>query len=152
LLGIAGARRVRIHHTNPGDRVRLVSGNPAALRRLFLVLLDNAIKYSRPGSDVIAGISANGETAAVTIEDFGAGISPADRPHIFKRFYQADKARTDGGFGLGLSLAESIVKAHDATIEVTSEEGSGSRFRVLFRTTLRAGLAERVESEFKILK
>jgi signal transduction histidine kinase len=152
LLGIAGARRVRIRHANPGDRVGLVSGNPAALRRLFLVLLDNAIKYSDPGSDVIAGISTDGETAAVTIEDFGAGISAGDRPHIFKRFYQADKARTDGGFGLGLSLAESIVKAHGATIEVSSEEGAGSKFRVAFRNALPANLAERVESEFKILK
>jgi len=88
----------------------------------------------------------------VTVEDFGAGISAVDRPHIFRRFYQADKARTDGGFGLGLSLADSIVRAHNATIEVTSEEGSGSKFHVVFQSTLPADLTERVESEFKILK
>jgi len=152
LLGVAGARGIRIRHANPGDRAVLVSGNPAALRRLFLVLLDNAIKYSHPGSDVKVAISGNEETTAVTVEDFGAGISAVDRPHIFRRFYQADKARTDGGFGLGLSLADSIVRAHNATIEVTSEEGSGSKFHVVFQSTLPADLTERVESEFKILK
>jgi signal transduction histidine kinase len=66
------------------------------------------------------------------IEDFGIGIAEADQPHIFKRFYQADKARTDGGFGLGLSLAESIARAHGATIGVRSAEGAGSTFRVVF--------------------
>ena len=152
LQGVAGASGIRIRHANPGDRAVHVSGNPAALRRLFLVLLDNAIKYSHPGSDVKVAISRNDETTAVTVEDFGAGISAVDRPHIFTRFYQADKARTDGGFGLGLSLADSIVRAHSATIEVTSEEGSGSRFRVVFQTTLATDLAESVESEFKILK
>jgi signal transduction histidine kinase len=152
LLGVAGARRIRIRHANSGVRAALVSGNPAALRRLFLVLLDNAIKYSHPGAEVIVSAAGDAETVAVMVEDFGAGISAADRPHIFKRFYQADKARTDGGFGLGLSLAESIVKAHGATIEVTSEEGSGSQFRVVFQTILRADLAESVESELKILK
>ena len=152
LLGVAGARGIRIRHVNPGDRAVLVSGNRAALRRLFLVLLDNAIKYSHTGSDVQVAIAKNEETTTVTVEDFGAGISAADRPHIFRRFYQADKARTDGGFGLGLSLADSIVRAHNATIEVTSKEGSGSKFRVLFQTTLPADLAESIESEFKILK
>jgi len=149
LQRIAGARRIRIRHESRVDRAVPVSGNPAALRRLFFVLLDNAIKYSHRGSEVIVSISTKDETAAVTIEDFGAGISAADLPHIFKRFYQADKARTDGGFGLGLSLAESIAGAHGATIEVTSEEGSGSKFRVVFPTTSGANRAEAVESEFQ---
>ncbi len=134
LLGIAGTHGIGIRKANGGDSASLVSGNPAALRRLFLVLLDNAIKYSRPGSEVKITISGNEETVGVTVEDSGAGISAADRPHIFKRFYQADRARADGGFGLGLSLAESIARAHGATIEVTSEEGRGSKFRVVFHT------------------
>src|SRR5579863_10319310 len=132
LLRIAGARRIRIRHESRVDRAVPVSGNPAALRRLFLVLLDNAIKYSHAGSEVVVAISIGDGTAAVTVEDFGIGIDAADRPHIFKRFYQADKARTDGGFGLGLSLAESIAGAHDAIIDVTSVEGAGSTFRVSF--------------------
>jgi signal transduction histidine kinase len=161
LLGVASARQIRIRHESPG-RVVLVSGNSAALRRLFLVLLDNAIKYSHPGSEVIVALSTGDGAVTVTVEDFGVGISLADQPHIFKRFYQADKARTDGGFGLGLSLADSIAKAHRASIEVTGKAGPGSKFRVVFqaarvekipglRPVLPAKAAEAVESEFKIL-
>jgi signal transduction histidine kinase len=144
LTSVAGARRIRIRQASSTDRTVLVSGNPAALRRLFLVLLDNAIKYSHPGAEVIATISNGDGTVAVTVEDFGVGIGPADQPNIFKRFYQADKARADGGFGLGLSLAESIVKAHGAAINVTSEEGRGSKFRVIFQ---RAGIQARVAAQ-----
>jgi two-component system, OmpR family, heavy metal sensor histidine kinase CusS len=132
LLDVAGARQIRIRRESAGRAVR-VSGNSAALRRLFLVLLDNAIKYSRPGSEVMVALSSGDGTVTVTVEDFGIGISPADRPHIFSRFYQADKARADGGFGLGLSLAESIARAHGAAIDVMSKEGSGSKFRVVFQ-------------------
>jgi two-component system heavy metal sensor histidine kinase CusS len=138
LASVAGARRIRIRQAGSEGRTALVSGNPAALRRLFLVLLDNAIKYSHTGAEVIVAISntdgISGGTTAVTVEDFGVGIGQADQPNIFKRFYQADKARTDGGFGLGLSLAESIAKAHGAAIDVTSEKGRGSKFRVVFRS------------------
>jgi two-component system, OmpR family, heavy metal sensor histidine kinase CusS len=136
LLGVAGARRIRIRRQSPQDRAVSVSGNPAALRRLFLVLLDNAIKYSPAGSEVIVAVSTGDEAVTVTVQDFGVGISPADRPHIFKRFYQTDKARNDGGFGLGLSLAESVARAHGAAIDVTNEEGSGSKFRVVFQTAV----------------
>jgi two-component system heavy metal sensor histidine kinase CusS len=132
LAGVAGARRIRIRRESPGRAV-LVSGNSAALRRLFLVLLDNAIKYSHPGSEVIVTLSSGDGTLTVTVEDFGIGIGPADRPHIFKRFYQADKARTDGGFGLGLSLANSIARAHGAAIDFVSEEGLSTKFRVVFQ-------------------
>ena len=137
---------------------RLFPENPAALRRLFMVLfLDNAIKYSHAGSEVIVGILTGDGTVAVTVEDFGIGVSSADLPHIFKRFYQADKARTDGGFGLGLSLADSIAKAHGAAIDVTSEEGRGAQFQVVFQarffsSSLGANPAEAVESELKILR
>jgi heavy metal sensor kinase len=131
LRGLAELRRIRVR-TSHGEGAAVVSGNPAAMRRLFLVLLDNALKYSHADSDVIVGIAREGGRIAVTIEDFGIGIPEADQPHIFKRFYQADKARTDGGFGLGLSLAESIARAHDATIDVRSVEGAGSTFRVCF--------------------
>lgn len=141
LEGVAAARRIRVRRLVSEDRI-WISGNPAALRRLFLVLIDNAIKYSHRGSEVIAAISNGNGSVMVTVEDFGIGISQTDQLHIFQRFYQADQARTDGGFGLGLSLAESIVKAHGATIDVTSEEGSGARFRVAFQATPRANPVE----------
>ena len=133
LRSIAGVKRIGIRIIAPDRAAAVISGNRAALRRLFLVLLDNAIKYSHEGSEVIAAISTMDRLATVTVKDFGIGIRPEDRPHIFKRFYQADRARTDAGFGLGLSLAESIAGAHGASIEVSSAEGSGSTFRVVFQ-------------------
>jgi signal transduction histidine kinase len=68
----------------------------------------------------------------ITIEDSGIGISEADLPHIFKRFYRANRARSGGGYGLGLSLAESIARAHGARIDVRSIEGASSVFQVMF--------------------
>ena len=156
LLDLAAAKGITLHNRTAEERPALVSGNRAALRRLFLVLLDNAIKYSHAGSEVIVRVSANEKEVGVTVEDFGVGISAADRPHIFKRFYQADKARADGGFGLGLSLAESIARAHSAALEVKSEEGAGATFRVVFEAYVLGNplsdLAEGVERELKILQ
>jgi len=127
----ADLRNIRLLMDPPGGEAT-VSGNRPALRRLFLVLLDNAIKYSHPDSEVKASIVTEGKTVAVAVEDTGIGISQADLQHIFERFYQADRARTDRGFGLGLSLAERIAQEHGAKIAVTSQEGEGARFVVTF--------------------
>jgi two-component system phosphate regulon sensor histidine kinase PhoR len=89
-------------------------------------LLDNALKYSTEGGEVIVSLSDK----SITIKNFGTGIAETDLPHIFKRFYQADRARSQGGYGLGLSLAESIVKAHGGSIRVSSAPGAGSSFLV----------------------
>ena len=118
----------QVHIKLLGDRAAVVSGNRPALHRLFLALLDNAVKHSPDGGEVIVTLSDH----SVKIEDFGPGIGQADLPHIFKRFYQADRARSQGGYGLGLSLAESIVKAHGGSIDVTSVPGAGSTFEVTF--------------------
>ena len=132
---VAELRRICVPVPRESRDNVVVSGNRAALRRLFLVLLDNAIKYSHQDSEVIVAVANGNGRPAVTIEDFGIGIDEAERAHIFKRFYQADKARADGGFGLGLSLADSIARAHRATIDVKSKPGNGSRFRVVFSET-----------------
>ena len=115
------------------EQPAVISGNRPALHRLFLVLLDNAVKYSSERGEVIVTLSDH----SVKIQDFGPGIAAADLPHIFERFYQADRARSQGGHGLGLSLAESIVKAHGGSIEVTSIPGEGSTFvvRLIARAT-----------------
>ncbi len=134
LRGVADARGIRVKSEVRRGHPVFVSGNRTALRRLFLVLLDNAIKYSHPDSEVTVAIAREGQSVGVAIEDSGIGISEADQPHIFQRFYQADQARTDRGFGLGLSLAERIAHEHGATIEVKSREGAGSRFLVIFHT------------------
>jgi signal transduction histidine kinase len=125
MKSLAEARNIQIRPCwDNGNHT--ISGNPAALHRLFLVLLDNAVKYSADGGEVIVTQS----NTSIEIKDFGAGISETDLPHIFKRFYQADRARSQGGYGLGLSLAESIVKAHGGAIRVSSVPGAGSSFLI----------------------
>src|SRR5260370_16126980 len=109
-----------------------VSGNAPSLRRLFLILIDNAVKYTpRPGH--ISVVLDAGDGAAVTeIRDTGVGISPLDLPHIFERFYLAyeSRSRESGGTGLGLSIAKWIAEAHQGSISVVSKVGEGSVFRV----------------------
>ncbi len=128
---LAEMRQIRIK-VSRADSPAVVAGNRPALHRLFLVLLDNALKFSHPGGEVIVGVESSESRVSASIEDFGVGIGESDLPHIFKRFYRADKARSGGGHGLGLALAESIARAHGASIEVHSTEGSWSRFRVNF--------------------
>lgn len=135
---LAEFRRIRVHAGL--DKV-MISGNRAALHRAFLVLLDNALKYSAEGGEVSVTLADN----SFEVRDFGAGIGTEDLPNIFKRFYQADRARSQGGYGLGLSLAETIVRAHGGVIEVSSVLGEGSSFRVVF-SGAKDGLSRRVEA------
>ena len=128
---LAEQRQVRLQ-PELGDRAAMISGNRPALRRLFLALLDNALKYSRAGGDVSVKVRRSDSEVSITIEDFGIGISAADLPHIFERFYRADRARSNGGHGIGLSLAESIARTHGARIEVRSTEGVSTIFQVAF--------------------
>jgi signal transduction histidine kinase len=129
--GLAEVRRIRVT-SSFCDREAVISGNRAGLHRLFLVLLDNAIKYSNTAGNVIVTVESAGERVSVSIEDFGCGIAAAEVPNIFRRFYRADAARSGRGYGIGLALADSIARAHQTGIEVRSEPGHGSRFAVHF--------------------
>ena len=110
----------------------LVQGDRHGLRRLFLILIDNAVKYTPPDGKVTVSLAGADGFAVAEIGDTGIGISEADLPHIFERFYRADKARSRemGGAGLGLSIGRWIAEAHGGTIEVESTLGQGSWFRV----------------------
>jgi heavy metal sensor kinase len=125
---LATERHMAIGISLPAQPVA-VQGNRAALRRLFLALLDNALKYSPEGSEVKVSLSSSG---SVAVQDEGIGIGSAELPSIFKRFFRADKARSNGGHGLGLSLAQTLAHLHGASIDVKSAEGQGSVFRVRF--------------------
>jgi len=141
MRGLAALRNIRIKEP-AGGGAATISGNRPALHRLFLVLLDNALKYSPAGGDVNITVERTDSLVSVAIEDFGPGISAADFPHIFKRFYRADPARSDTGHGLGLSLAESIARTHGASIEVRRTERASTVFRVVFaRRDARPALA-----------
>jgi heavy metal sensor kinase len=109
-----------------------VNGNAPSLRRLFLILIDNAVKYTSREGRISVVVHASDGTAVTEIRDTGVGISPTDLPHIFERFYRADESRSreSGGTGLGLSIAKWIAEAHRGKISVTSTIGEGSVFRV----------------------
>jgi signal transduction histidine kinase len=115
------------------ERPCLVHGNADLLRRLFLILADNAVKYTPTGGRITLSVSAGDKDLRVEVKDTGVGISAEDLPHIFERFYRADKARQrSGGAGLGLSIAEWIVRVHHASIEVASTVDAGTTFTVCF--------------------
>lgn len=111
-----------------------VQADPNRLRQLFLILLDNAIRYSADGGEVTVGVSRRNGRVAVTVVDRGIGISSKDLPHIFDRFYRADKARSreSGGTGLGLAIAKWIAEVHRGDIEVHSAPGAGTAVTVTF--------------------
>lgn len=110
----------------------LIAGDSQALHRLFLILIDNAVKYTPPGGSVSVALKQKNGSAVAEIRDTGIGVSAEDMPHIFDRFYRADKARSRefGGVGLGLSIARWAAETHRGTIEVQSTPGAGSIFRI----------------------
>jgi len=109
-----------------------VEGDSHALHRLFLILIDNAVKYTPPGGSITVWLRRSNGSAVAEFRDTGIGISTDDLPHIFDRFYRADKARSRefGGVGLGLSIARWVAAAHRGSIEVHSTPGAGSVFVV----------------------
>lgn len=109
-----------------------VLGHPVQLRRVFLNLLDNAVKYTSQGGIIHLSLSQSDESVFVRVTDTGIGIQPEQLPKIFDRFWQAEpsRSREAGGTGLGLAIAQAIVEAHHGKITVKSELGSGSCFRV----------------------
>ncbi len=106
--------------------------DPDRLQQTIGVLISNALRYTPPQGTIT--IAAKTDRAGITIEvsDTGSGIAPEDVPHVFDRFYRADKsrARESGGSGLGLAIAKSLVEAHGGSIAVRSEIGKGTQFHV----------------------
>lgn len=110
----------------------LVEGDPDRLKELFLILLDNALRYTPDGGRITLELRRNGKAAEVTVRDTGVGIAPDDLPRVFERFYRADpaRARDPGGTGLGLSIARWISEQHGGEIELKSEPGEGTTVTV----------------------
>ena len=102
------------------------------LRQVFVNLIENGIKYSPEGEVVLVTAVRHWQQISISVTNKGAGIPPEQIPHLFERFYRADdaRARTTGGFGLGLAIAKAIVEAHGGTITVKSDSGEGSTFIV----------------------
>lgn len=118
------------------DKIPYIAANKDALARILLNLLDNAIKYTRPGDKVGIKVDVKKDRVRISVWDTGIGIPQEDLPRIFDRFYRVDKSRARdlGGTGLGLAIVKHLVEAHGGSVGVESilEEGSTFWFDLLF--------------------
>ena len=108
------------------------TGDPEALQRLFINLLENAIKYNRTGGRVAVELSPNAGEVVLQVNDTGIGIPATSIDRVFERFYRVDKGRSrdEGGTGLGLAIVKHVAQLHGGYVEVESHLGEGSSFRV----------------------
>jgi two-component system sensor histidine kinase MprB len=130
-------------HLQPGGLVR---GQPALLERAVLNVLDNAAKWSPPGSHVDIGLTRNGSGWELAVKDQGPGIAAEDLPHVFDRFYRAPSARALPGSGLGLAIVRQVVEAHGGTVQATSPPTGGAVIEVKL-PALNGARAEEEEEE-----
>ncbi len=123
------------HHVSITSNLEecVLTGHAGILERMVANLLLNSISYNREGGTVDVVLKSDRETVALEIRDTGIGISKEEIPNLFQRFYRVDKARSrlTGGSGLGLSICELVVQLHHGKIEVDSQIGVGSTFRIL---------------------
>jgi signal transduction histidine kinase len=136
LVGTAVARlsaqaeaRGVVLHTEANTNAPLAWADPDRVEQVLVNLVDNAIKYSRPGGSVKVSVDAGQDRSAlVRVRDEGIGIPAEELPHVGQRFYRADKARSraEGGSGLGLAIAQALVQAHGGRLWLESQEGAGT--------------------------
>ena len=113
---------------NVPDSLPQVTGNPDRTQQVLIALLDNAFKYTPEGGTVTLSAVREGDVVRVTVRDTGIGIGPEDLPHVFDRFYKADKSHHSRGTGLGLAIAYEIMKNLGEEMTVSSAPGVGSAF------------------------
>lgn len=109
-----------------------IAGDPVLVRRLLLILLENAVKFTPAHGRVRLDVTAGNGRRSVVITDTGMGIAPEDLPRVFERFYRGEAARATEGAGLGLAIARWIADQHGATIDIRSTPGAGTRVTVAF--------------------
>jgi len=133
---LAEAKRLEIAAELPDEPV-YVEANDPALRRMLLLLLDNALKYTPEGGRITLSVDRRPDETTVAVRDTGIGIPENALPHVFERFYRVDESRNRdaGGTGLGLAIAKWIAERHHASLDAESVVGKGSVFRIRFRVT-----------------
>lgn len=114
-----------------------LNGDEDLIKRMLLNLLDNAVKYTPAGGEISLALVRQNGNAEIVVSDTGIGIPTEDQPRVFDRFYRVDKARarTMGGAGLGLSIAQWIVEVHGGSINLASTPGHGSTFTIVLPMT-----------------
>lgn len=131
LVVLARSKKISLKINNKFDTLKII-GDEKYLEKLFINLFRNAIVYGKENGIIKLDIEKGKNRAIIKITDDGIGISKADLPHIFERFYRTDKARmmTNIGTGLGLAISKSVVESHGGSISVKSIEGKGTTFTV----------------------
>jgi signal transduction histidine kinase len=129
--------RLEIDHGGP----TVVRAHPSLLGDLLENLLENAAKYSEPGTPIVVRLSRDATSTSITVTDRGIGVEESDLPHLFEPFYRSLSARgwATSGVGLGLSIARRLAQALGADIEARSRTGEGSSFTVRFSSVARPG-------------
>src|SRR5438034_756266 len=131
---LAEQKRVQVE-VGAFDEAR-ITGDPALVRQLLVIVLDNAVKFTPAGGHVRLDVTTQDGRATVVVVDTGVGIPAEQLPHVFERFYRGDPARREAdGTGLGLAIARWIADAHGARIEIGSTPGNGTRVTVTFPLT-----------------
>jgi two-component system phosphate regulon sensor histidine kinase PhoR len=117
-----------------GLKKAVIQGDQSRLKQIVVNLLDNAIRFTPRGGTVSLRTASDDAGSILEVSDSGIGIPQSSIAQVFDRFFRVDEARSreDGGAGLGLSIVKSICSAHGAEIDVTSQLGAGSSFRVKF--------------------
>jgi heavy metal sensor kinase len=133
MLLLAEEKSITVRCDAPAGVV--VDGDPSRLKQVVVNLLDNAIQYTAEGGSISLSAARQNGWATLVVADNGAGIPPDALPHVFERFYRADKARSrySGGSGLGLSIVKAICTAHSGDIEIASTEGVGTTVTIRLR-------------------
>jgi signal transduction histidine kinase len=123
-----------------GHRIRFQSSHlslsvwldPRSFRQILTNLLENALKYSPSSTPIQLQLQQHGNRCSLSVRDFGVGIHPQDLPHIFESFYRSERTQLISGTGLGLSIVKRLVELHGGELQVDSQLGKGSTFRVQF--------------------
>jgi two-component system phosphate regulon sensor histidine kinase PhoR len=135
-LLLSAVERMRAQAERAGLVLRIETGqdhsevrvDPPRLEQVLVNLIHNAVKFTRPGGEVVLAAQAEADFVRFSVRDNGVGIPSEDLERIFERFYKADRARSSGGTGLGLSISRHLVEAHGGRIWAESTEGQGSTF------------------------
>lgn len=135
------SRGLTLRFEPDGARPAFVQADPDRLRQLFMILIDNAVRYSHTGTEILVRQTRQIGLERVEVIDRGIGIPATDLNKVFDRFHRAENAARHSpiGTGLGLPLAKAIVEAHDGRITIDSEEGRGTKVGV-FLNALEAGI------------
>jgi heavy metal sensor kinase len=129
----AAMRNISLEYV-PHDQVVPLRGNQNMVERILMILIDNAVRYTSPGGTIWIQTWVTLTHCGFVVRDTGIGIAKSHHERIFERFFRVDEARTprDGGYGLGLSIAKSLIEVHGGTVHVESEIGLGASFHVSF--------------------